>query len=376
MKQTASCLQAREERIAKLRETEVTPAAFDKGFDVEIAHSIKDIGRDAWDHLSQDRPFASYRWYRFGETVLADNVPFYIILSHHGEPVARGTFWLRSREQLSISSMVVRYLIETLLRHRPLLVCRAPLVDSSGLILPEEQALREAALKIVSRVAQEQAQQFWASFLLFDYLGEEETQYAGWPETFLPTTISDPGTYMAIAWRDFDSYLRHLSRKGRKHYRQHCRQAAELGIEVTLQPEVTDMDRTIRLTRNVEKKHRSAPYPWTEGLLENADMVDATWITARIGGRLVGSELVMNDAGVYCVKALGLDYSVPFVYFMLGYADIRYAIEQGARILRWGSGASDAKRRLGFQFEDNNYVVFSGSGPLFQRIGRWTARLA
>ena len=44
-------------------------------FDVQIVHSVEEIGQEAWDHLAGDRPFASYRWYRFGERVLADNVP-------------------------------------------------------------------------------------------------------------------------------------------------------------------------------------------------------------------------------------------------------------------------------------------------------------
>jgi predicted Rossmann-fold nucleotide-binding protein len=105
-------------------------------------------------------------------------------------------------------------------------------------------------------------------------------------------------------------------------------------------------------------------------------MVDATLVTATIGNRLVGSELVMNDAGVYCVKALGLDYAIPYVYFILGYADIRYAIEKSARILRWGSGVYDTKRRLGFQLESNNYIVFTGGSPSLQRLGHWIAQRA
>lgn len=259
--------------------------------------------------------------------------------------------------------------------HRwPLLVCQAPLADASGLILPEEPSLRDAALETVAQIAQEQTQQLGTSFLIFDYLDEKETKYTGWPKSCIAATISDPGTYLTVAWNDFDSYLNHLSRKNRKHYRQNCRYANELGVEITLHSEVTDIDSTIVLTRNVEKKHRSAPYPWTRGLLENAAMVDATWIAAKIGSRLVGCELVMNDAGAYCVKALGLDYDVPYIYFLLGYADIRYAIEKGSHILRWGSGAYDAKRRLGFQMEDNNYIVFTSRSPSLQRIGHWMAQ--
>ena len=50
-------------------------------FDVQVAHTIEEIGQEAWDHLDKDRPFASYRWHHFSEKVLADNTPIYIVLS-------------------------------------------------------------------------------------------------------------------------------------------------------------------------------------------------------------------------------------------------------------------------------------------------------
>jgi predicted N-acyltransferase len=343
-------------------------------FDVQIVHSVEEIGQEAWDRLAGNRPFASYRWYRFGERVLADNVPIYIILSRWGEPLARGTFWLRWREQLPISSRIARYFAGILLRRRPLLMCRTPLVDASGLILPEEPSLRDAILRTVTQAAQGQAQAHRVSFLIFDYLGSDDAEHIGGIYDFAVGTFSDPGTYLAIAWPDFDSYLSQLSRKTRKHYRQNCRLAEELGLEIVVRPAVGDVERAMDLIGNVERRHRSSPYPWTRELLENAGMVDAVWIAAELSGRLVGGELVMGDAGVYCVKALGLDYTVPHVYFLLGYADIQYAIERRARRMRWGSGAHDVKRRLGFQLEDNNHLAFTGGSRLFQALSRWGAR--
>jgi hypothetical protein len=44
-------------------------------FDVQVFHSVEELGPEAWDRLGKERPFASYRWYRFGETVLADDKP-------------------------------------------------------------------------------------------------------------------------------------------------------------------------------------------------------------------------------------------------------------------------------------------------------------
>ena len=62
-------------------------------------------------------------------------------------------------------------------------------------------------------------------------------------------------------------------------------------------------------------------------------MVDAVWLTAERDGRIVGCELMLGDSDTWFVTGLGTDYDVKYVYFALGYADIRCAIERGARAL-------------------------------------------
>jgi hypothetical protein len=109
------------------------------------------------------------------------------------------------------------------------------------------------------------------------------------------------------------------------------------------------------------------------GAFEHAAMVDAVWLTAEVEGRVVGCELMLRDEDVWLVTGLGLDYSIDYAYFLLGYADIECAIEKGARVLRWGSLTYEVKRRLGFELESNDWIVFCGRGALLQRLGRWLA---
>ena len=42
-------------------------------------------------------------------------------------------------------------------------------------------------------------------------------------------------------------------------------------------------------------------------------------------------------------------------------------------MLRWGSLTYDVKRRLGFELESNDWVVFGGRGAVLQRLGCWLA---
>jgi predicted N-acyltransferase len=265
----------------------------------------------------------------------------------------------------------VRYLSQALIRRWPLLVCQAPLASASGLILPESP-LRTAALKTIAQVALEQAQSAHA-FLAFDYLERQQALEPDWPEAFVLLSLPDPGTSINITWPDFDSYLGHLSYKTRKNYRRNCRAADRLGIKITYHPTVTALEDALVLIRNVERQHHEPPNPWARRVLENAPLVDSVWLAAEIDDRLVGCELLLGDSDFWFVTALGLDYSVQYVYFQLGYADIRYAIEHGARQLRWGSGAYETKQRLGFQLEDNSHVAFAASNQVLRWMGRWLA---
>ncbi len=344
--------------------------SFSRPFDVQVAHRVDEIGPATWDHLGAGRPFASYRWYCFGERVLADMLPVYIILSQAGEPVARGTFWLHRREPLPVSSKPVRRLIEALMRRWPLLVCRSPVISVPGVILPETP-LRDAALKTIIQVAQEQAHLHQASFVIFDYLEQAETRWAGWPEGFNTVQLSKPGTRLPIAWPDFESYLDCLPKSARKDYRRKCNRAANLGLVVTAHEKITHSDEAMVLIRNVEQRHHTSPNPWVKAILEHASLVDATWLTAQIDQRLVGCGLLFSEAGTGVATLLGLDYELQYVYFQILYSAIRAAIEKGLRVLRGGSGSYEVKQQLGFQLEDNGYVAFAGNNRMVHRLGRW-----
>jgi predicted N-acyltransferase len=337
---------------------------------VQIIQHVDEVGQQSWDQLGDGRPFASYRWYRFGETVLTDDVSEYLLVSHHGMPVARATLWLTRQEPLPISSRPVRMVVQMLLRQWPLLVCRAPLSSASGLVLPADPSQRDAVLLTITQTIQERMQKHRAAVGLVDYLEQPEANWPGWPRDFVPTVVSDPGTRLEIVWPDFDSYVRQLAKSVQKDYRRHRNRAAELGIVVTADHTPPPAPTALRLIREVERRHHSAPIPWNAAILSHADMIDGVWLKATIGDRLVGCGLLAGDGGIRFLSMLGLDYEVQYVYFQLFYAAIRRAIETGAQVLRGGSGAYETKQRLGFQLESNNYVTYTTN----HRLLRWLAR--
>lgn len=344
--------------------------------DVQVVHGVAEIGQEAWDRMASDRPFSSYRWYCFGEKVISYAQPIYAILGWRGEPVARATFWLTGDELLPVEPAIVRRGLQAVLKHWPLLMCQAPLSSaaSSGLILPEGP-LRDVALATIVEVAEQLVHEHRASFFMFPYLTAAARQ-EGWPTRCLWTNMAEPGTRLAITWADLTGYLHHLSKKRRYNLRRMCRLADELGVEVKRYSQVMDVDEALRLHDSVNRRHGSATEPWMRAAFENAGMVDTVWLAAEVDGRLVGCELMLGDRGTWFVTGLGLDYSVPYVYYMLSYADIQYAIESGAHTLRWGSGAYDVKRRLGFEVEQTSWVAFGARARWLQRLGTRLAAVA
>jgi predicted N-acyltransferase len=345
-------------------------------FDVQIVGSAQEVGQEEWDRLSGGRAFSSYRWYQFGERAMAYAQPIYILLRRHGELVARGTFWLTRREVLPIPSNAACRLFETLFERWPLLLCQSPPsgVAISGLVLPDPP-MRDAALRTIAEAALEVGSKRGASFCIFSYLNREEATLPGWPSAFIWSAVPGPGTWLDIVWDDFEGYLGHLGKKQRYNLRRNYRLGCEQGIEITHHPEVLDVDRAMELHQNVNQRYGARTETWVRGTLENADLADAVWLAAHQNGRLVGCELILNDGDASTVTILGLDYSTQYVYFMLGCEDIRYAVERRSRRLRWGSETYDVKRRLGFQDEGNNYLVFAGAGRSLQRLGSWMAKV-
>ncbi|MGB8213797.1 MAG: GNAT family N-acetyltransferase [Anaerolineales bacterium] len=347
----------------------VSPALTNE-FEILTATRVDEVGEEAWDRLSAGRPFQSARWYRYGERVMADCPSVYIILSRNAQPVARATFWLVRAEPLPVSNFV-RSLIYPVLRRWPLLICRSPLSNSSGLILPEGPD-REKALRVIAGAAYQELRRLGGSFVLFDYLYDDQTKWAGWPAGFKPMGVTGPGTRLALQWKSFNDYLRSNPKfRIHQHFRRSSQEAADLGIRVTRHINFdAEFATTLELIHNVERKHDSSPNPWAAGMLEYMQMVESTWLTAHIRDRLVGCMLLLVDNGVQIACLPGLTEDVPFAYFMLLYEAIQDAIAKDLTALHWGSGAYETKRRLGFELEYTNNFVYRGNGLIPGLIAR------
>ena len=343
-------------------------------FDTHIFHTVAEVDQAAWDALGGGKPFTSHRWYRYGERIMSDCRPVYIILSMQGQMLARATFWVIRNEPLPLPPGPLRSAAQVLFKHWPLFICRSPLANSSGLILPDPP-LRDVALADISAIALKQAYLHHSAVIAFDYLDQWTFENTKWPEGFSGQKIGDSGTVMEIIWSNYESYLNSLTPKTRKNYRRYCREAEKRGLTINRRSIPIRLDEAEVLIRNVEERYREMSNPWFQAMLKDFPMVGGTLFTAEVEGKLVGCELLLGDGEAQFVTALGLDYSEPNTYFLLNYADIRHAIECGTRRLHWGSGAYEVKKRQGFKIDHNENIVFRGVGTVSRLLARLAARI-
>ncbi len=328
--------------------------------EVKVYNSIQEISPELWDGIAAGRGFQSHRWYTFGEKAMADAKPTYLIAWDGETPIAAAALFTVHNEPLPLPSVARRFM-SSVLKRRPLVVCRSPLADTSGLLLPGEP-LHDEALSALTHAAQIEFKKQRGSFLIFDYLLTEQLKYTTWSTGFEAITVSEPGTYMPIEWESFNAYLEAGNKKDRQHYVRSLKEAQQAGLVLSKHQSVPNIDAAMTLIRNVSIWHGSAPNPWIRGLLENFSMIDGTWIELHKDGKLMGCGAVVRDNKFQLATALGLEDDVPGGYFLLLYTALQEAFEHNVRLVRFGTGAYDVKRRLGLHLEDTNHAMMTMAG--------------
>jgi predicted N-acyltransferase len=174
------------------------------GLTIKTASSIQEIDPETWTRLSHGQPFQSHRWYAYGEQVMKDCPPVYILAYQGDELVARAAFWLVRNEPIPKMPRAFRKTAKNLVKHWPPLICRSPLANVTGLILADRSD-SDAILKALAQTAVTEAASRGASFTVFDYLGEAET--TNWPRPYEALQFSDAGTVMQNHWNSLEEYL-------------------------------------------------------------------------------------------------------------------------------------------------------------------------
>ena len=105
--------------------------------EVQTFKSINEIDPEIWNRVVSGRGFQSHNWYQFGERAMAECQPTYLLARDGGNTIASAALFRVHNEPLPLPS-IAREFMASVLKHKPLLVCRSPLADTSALLLPGE----------------------------------------------------------------------------------------------------------------------------------------------------------------------------------------------------------------------------------------------
>lgn len=312
-----------------------------------VTNNLEEIGEAAWNGLSAGQPFQSYNWYRFGETVMANAIPTYVLLLESGQVIARASFWRIADEPLA------QGVLASFLKRWPLLICRSPLSSTRGLILPNSG---NSTLEEFAKIGRRLRRQEGCSLLLFDSLDKATAR--AFPRA-VHYSFGMPGTILHIPGNSFEEYVASLPRKKQRDIRHNLRKIAEQGICVSRHQTVDDLDEAEALYRALEARKGTERNYWVRPMWENLAMVNGTWVTARAAnGRLLAFGTSFEDNGAQLETNMGHD-TTSYSYLAVLYESICLGLEHGLHSFYWGASTYELKRRLGFSIFENDSAVIA-----------------
>jgi predicted N-acyltransferase len=333
---------------------------------IHNTNTINQIDSGIWDDLSAGMPFQSHAWHQFGEKVLADCLPIYLLAYQNEALIGRAVFWITRNEPLPKSVGWLRMVLLPILRTYPLLICRSPIAQTSGLLIsPKVDDSRDVVAALID-AALVHGRQKKCSALVLDYLSQSQEKDLPLYIRTLKSTY--PGNILYNDYTDFNHFLTRCNKKVRQNYHRTLRELENIQVTIHSHKHAEHIQGLLPLIRNVERQHDALPSPWVKFLLQYMEMVDGTLLLALMHGRVIGCMLFLEDGDGQIATAFGRESDLLYVYQGLFYEGLRMAMHHKVKHLRWGSGADEFKHKIGFLPEDNGVIAFTFSQPFLRKL--------
>jgi|GEM_PF-1633379 len=352
---------------------------------INLFEGISTVDPTLWDQVTRGHPFAGWHWCHFGE--IAHGHPGFYLAGTEGEqPVGGAIFWVIDDEMIPTWHAIARYVVAHYLRRRPLLACRTALdTTHAGIFMPSDPNCWAELMAEIRRAAVDLLHRQHSSFFVADYLSPVEMDYP-WGDFFVLKDFhfQNAGTYLTVKWESFGAYKADLKAQGKKAYRNikdNTRHAVEAGISISLQREAPPLAEILRL-QAIHAKHYHQPFtPARTTRTVNATPVlpenNCRWALAHCNGELVAYKLLLfDDANRVAYATLyASDHKTEYAYFLMSYEDIQYAMDHWrAQTIFYGSEGYEFKRRMGFELDTRDQLVFYPAGRIERTVASWLLR--
>lgn len=163
---------------------------------------------------------------------------------------------------------------------------------------------------------------------------------------------------MPVTWQDFEGYLSGLPKKYRDEVKREINRMDERGLDHSSRPLAPHEPELLDLRCRLIEKYDGSVNRAEQALIfdmirEHVAPGDITVFTVSKGSRLLSFSLFIQDGHEWTVMLIGSAYGDPdavYGYFScMFYQPARQAPARGVRLLAYGYGSLDAKRRRGCQ---------------------------
>lgn len=163
---------------------------------------------------------------------------------------------------------------------------------------------------------------------------------------------------MAVTWSDFDGYLAGLPKKYRDESKRELNRMKDRGLVRGVRPLEADEPELLDLRCGLIRKYdgrvdRAEQAAIFDMIREYVAPEDITVFTVSSERRLLSFSLFIQDGPEWTVMLIGSDYGDPdaaYGYFScMFFQPIEQSPARGVRLLAYGYGSLDAKRRRGCQ---------------------------
>jgi predicted N-acyltransferase len=328
---------------------------------VQIVDRIGDIGRAEWDSVFPDIP-ESYAFYQVLEASHFEDFTFSYVLIRQKErligvaPCFFMNYSLDTTVQgvLKTFSNAVKKIFPAFMSLR-VMVCGLPMgqgrvgiADGNGEVM-----------RLILRGVEEAAAKKNASIIAFKDFGTDDAPKLDFlrREGFYKFE-SLPSTVMKIGFKDFDGYLKTLSRASRDGLKRKLKKVSSCGIEMEIREDPGHyLDEVYALYLQTVRRHDQLSFETVpKAFFTHAaeQMPGKTkFFLWKMEGRVVAFAFCLVSGTYFIDYYLGFDYSLAHDYhlFFVRFRDLfDWCLSNGMETYEMGSTSYEPKRRLGFGF--------------------------
>ncbi|MBG1261240.1 GNAT family N-acetyltransferase [Nostoc commune] len=182
-----------------------------------------------------------------------------------------------------------------------------------------------------------------------------------------------PNSIINCDFSSYEYFLNSLDARKRRNINSKLRKAKNVGYDVQIKfGNDLDLDNLFILFENSYLKSKYKFERINIGLfrylIEKLDR-EIIWINILENNYPVASSCCYIEKNSLVMKRVGIDYSssIPFIYFILHYETIRYAIQNSLKSIKLGPTAYEAKKEMGASLQ-STYLLIKHENLVFNKL--------